>query len=148
MRPALFAAAAGVLALAVGTAASRPQALPQTGPASARPQPTPTPGGRSAREGVYTEEQARRGRRLFQVHCASCHTEREFEHGYPTLYDLFVSRTEMPEPSPGALSPQEYADLLAYLLETWEFPPGREELKGEPEILKQIRLDPAKTPDR
>lgn len=66
--------------------------------------------------------------------------------GYATAYDIFSSRSEMPERSPGALSAQEYADLIAYIFEANNMPAGKEELKGDPEILKQIRIEVKKPP--
>ncbi len=99
---------------------------------------------RTVWDGVYTEEQARRGRRIYQSRCADCHKPSEFKAGYETAYDIFSSRSEMPESAPDSLSAQEYADLIAYIFEANDMPAGKEELKGEPEVLKKIRIEAEK----
>ena len=60
-----------------------------------------------------------------------------------TLGDLFekVSMT-MPASSPGSLKPQEYGDLIAFLLGENGFPAGQKELEHETAPLKQIRIVP------
>jgi mono/diheme cytochrome c family protein len=103
-------------------------------------------GSRSAWDGVYTVEQARRGRTVFRDECGSCHNVEEFQQGYPTAYDLFASRDTMPETAPGALSDQSYADLIAYVFRAADIPAGDVELPGDPEILKRIRI-PAGPPE-
>ena len=103
---------------------------------------------RSVWDGVFTEEQARRGRRIFQSRCADCHKPSEFKAGYETAYEIFSSRSEMPESAPGSLSAQEYADLIAYIFEANDMPAGKEELKGDPEVLKKIRIEAEKPSGR
>lgn len=101
---------------------------------------------RSVWDGVYTVDQARRGRRVYQDECGSCHKVEEFHQGYSTAVDLFDSRFTMPESAPGALTEQAYADLIAYVFQEAEMPPGETELPGDGEVLKLIRIE-ARPPD-
>lgn len=144
---AVVALVTGGLWTAAGLASFRaplPGPSPDRLVAAAQPVTTSEPT-RSSRDGVYTAEQARRGRRIYQMYCADCHKPSEFMRGYQTAYEIFSSRSEMPQSSPGALSAQEYADLIAYVFEAGGMPAGKEELKGDPAILKQVRID-AKEP--
>jgi len=107
---------------------------------------------RSTASGVYTDEQATRGRDTYQMQCKSCHTPAS--HTGPTfaswwdrkplseLY-LFVT-TRMPKNEPGSLQPDEYADLIAYLLKLNDLPSGSEPLPADSVVLKKIRIDVGK----
>jgi S-disulfanyl-L-cysteine oxidoreductase SoxD len=115
---------------------------------------------RSVWDGVYTEEQAKRGEAFYEKQCSACHGDklagRESAppltggaflsnwNGLP-LSDLFerVRRT-MPQNSPGKLSRQENADILAYVLSFNKFPAGKTELYRQAEMLKEIRFESAK----
>jgi mono/diheme cytochrome c family protein len=124
-------------------------------------QETQAPAARSVVDGVYTEEQAKRGGPLYAQQCASCHGQSlEGTESAPTLNgDAFMSnwsgltvgdlferiRLTMPKNDPGHLSPEQNADLLAYILQVNRLPPGKTELPSEPEVLKQITFDAAKT---
>lgn len=99
-------------------------------------------------DGIYTEEQAERGRAMFEGSCGACHAPAEFavssfmrSWAGARAYDLYrLIRTTMPFDNPGGLEPREYADILSYILELNGFPAGEEELPGESETLKRIRL--------
>lgn len=125
---------------------------------------------RSVMNGVFTREQAERGRQEYQKRCVLCHLdygqgqqstlfipgqsfEREGDAVVPpvageefvntwngrTVGELFeIISTTMPLGSAGTLSPQMYADVLAYLFELSKFPIGPQELTPSPEQLKQI----------
>lgn len=104
--------------------------------------------GRSVRDGVYTVEQAQRGKELNDNVCAACHMEEWFTQtllqswaGAPLsfLYDLIS--TTMPEDRPGGLKPQQYADVLAYIFELNGFPAGQEELSPEKEEMAKITIE-------
>ena len=107
---------------------------------------------RSTASGVYTEEQAARGRDTYAMQCKSCHTP--MSHTGPTfaswwdrkplseLY-LFIS-AKMPKNEPGSLQPNEYADLVAYLLKMNDMPGGSEELPADSVALKKIRIEVGK----
>jgi len=120
----------------------------------------PPSSGRSVWDGVYTEEQAKRGEALYEKQCSACHGDklagRESAppltggaflsnwNGLP-LSDLFerVRRT-MPQNAPGKLSRQQNADILAYVLSFNKFPAGKIELYRQSEMLKEILFEAAK----
>ena len=107
---------------------------------------------RSTASGVYTDEQATRGRDTYQMQCKSCHTPAS--HTGPTfaswwdrkpLSDLYqFVTTRMPTNEPGSLQPDEYADLIAYLLKLNDLPSGSEPLPADSVALKKIRIDVGK----
>jgi len=107
----------------------------------------------TVRQGVYAENQARRGQAVYKAQCESCHGERlEGRLGPPLTGEDFNSdfakqplselfgkiRSTMPQDNPGKLTPQETADLLAYILQAGKFPAGRAELSADEAALKQI----------
>lgn len=115
---------------------------------------------RSVWDGVYTEEQARRGEALYQQECALCHlaTLTGGESAPPlagadflsnwnglTLGDLFERlRLSMPPDQPERLSRQQKIEILAYLLRANKFPAGPSELPRETYRLNHIRLEATK----
>jgi S-disulfanyl-L-cysteine oxidoreductase SoxD len=115
---------------------------------------------RSVWDGVYTEDQADRGRPLYNQHCASCHADTlmggemspplvggEFMSNWNglTLGDLFERiRTSMPQNKPGTLSREVNADITAYILSVNKFPAGKTELPRAAEFLREIRIDSEK----
>ena len=46
----------------------------------------------------------------------------------------------MPQASPGSLSPQAYLDVVAYLLQSNDFPSGKQELNDNPAVLKGMTI--------
>jgi cytochrome c len=131
-----------------------------------------TPAKRSVTDGVYTTDQARRGRDQYRKRCVLCHLdngqghaavpvipgeslEREGDAEAPavagepfqkkwngrTAWELYgTMASTMPVGSPKTLSPQEYADLLAFLFELNKFPPGQSELTPAREQLESITI--------
>lgn len=111
---------------------------------------------RSVWEGVYTEEQAKRGAVLFDVECAGCHGPAGEGGGMPpalvggaftanydgqTVGDLFErNRTTMPVGKEGRLSAQANADITAFMLQRNEFPAGAAELSSQAVMLKTIKF--------
>jgi hypothetical protein len=47
----------------------------------------------------------------------------------------------MPQTSPGKLTRQQNADVLAFMLSVNKFPAGKTELYRQSEMLKEIRFD-------
>ena len=108
-------------------------------------------------DGVYTEEQATRGKALYSQECASCHGGEltggemapplaggEFMAGWDglTIGDLFERvRISMPQNAPGSLSGQQNADILSFMFSSNKFPAGTAELPKEAGILKQIKFE-------
>ena len=128
---ALAAVAAGALLLPVAEA-----------PAAGRQD------GRSVSDGVYTAQQANRGRREYIQHCATCHSTNlrggemapgllgdTFVGGWSgaTLWSLFdYTLATMPQDNPGSTSPEAMNAILAYVLRENGFDAGEEELALDP----------------
>ena len=101
---------------------------------------------KSVKAGVYTAAQADRGQALFRSKCASCHAPNRFTDdlfytsfaGKP-LWEMFdVISDTMPEEAPGTLKPEEYVDVMAYLLKLNSFPTGDTELPVGKDALSAI----------
>ena len=115
---------------------------------------------RSVWDGVYTEEQAKRGEPVYRKECAACHGEllTGGESAPPltggaflanwnglTMGDLFARiRKTMPQSAPGRLTWQQDADILAFMLSVNKFPAGKTELYRQSEMLKAIRFEAAR----
>ncbi len=115
---------------------------------------------RSVWDGVYTEDQAKRGEAVYRTACAKCHgdtltggeaapplTGGEFVANWNglTMGDLFERiRVSMPADRPGALTSAQNADILSYMLTVNQFPAGKTELERQAELLKQIRFEATK----
>ena len=112
--------------------------------------------GRTTADGVYTDAQAKRGAQVYADTCASCHgadmkgtsvipslSGPEFEsfwRGQP-LGDLFEKiSTTMPKSMPGSLTPQQSADVTAYMLTMLKAPAGKADLAPKLDELKQITI--------
>jgi cytochrome c len=111
-------------------------------------------------DGVYTDDQAKRGEGFYGKECASCHgAELTGGESAPplagdsffanwnglTLGDLFERmRVSMPQNAPGSLSRQQNADILAFILKVNQFPVGKAELDRQTDILKTIKFDSTK----
>jgi quinoprotein glucose dehydrogenase len=99
--------------------------------------------GRSVKDGVYTAAQATRGRALYDEKCSSCHANRMWGQDWPekSVFDVYdVVKNFMPEDNPGSLSAAQTRDVVAYILQNNELPPGRVELPEAEADLKQIRM--------
>ena len=114
--------------------------------------------GQTLNDGIYTDQQAMRGQTLYQNRCASCHgANLAGRTGPPLTGDDFLSNWDthplldlankilktMPRDDTGALTPQETADLLTYILQAGKFPSGRAEL-----ILNEAALNGVTFPRR
>ena len=108
-------------------------------------------------EGVYTEEQAARGRLDYQQSCGQCHSDNLSGggDGEPPLVgvsfmsqwwghnvdELFGTIAEtMPFSAPGRLTGQEYIDVLSYIFKSNDVPAGQVELSTSHEKLKEILI--------
>jgi mono/diheme cytochrome c family protein len=114
---------------------------------------------RSVKDGVYSEDQARRGEAVYAEQCANCHGERlegidmspalvggTFSSNWNTLTvgDLFDRiRTTMPMDRPGTITPQQNADVIAYMLKANQLPAGATELPNTVMPLKTIKIEPS-----
>ena len=112
---------------------------------------------RSVWDGVYTQEQAKRGEEIYKKECAACHgaeltggesapplTGGAFQANWNglTLGDLFDRiRKTMPQSKPNSLTRQQDSDVLAFTLSVNKFPAGKTELYKQSEMLKEIRFE-------
>ncbi len=110
---------------------------------------------KSVWDGVYTDEQAQRGKQLYSDACASCHGPEltggemapplvggDFSSDWNglSLSDLFDRiRVSMPQNAPGSLTGQQNADILAFILQANKFPSGTTELAKDSMMLKGIQ---------
>ena len=115
---------------------------------------------RSVWDGVYTEEQAKRGEALYGRECASCHgSDLTGADEVPalsgpaflanwdglTVGDLSERvRRSMPPNKPGQLNRQQITDILSHVLSVNGFPAAKTELEPKTELLKQIRIEASK----
>ena len=113
---------------------------------------------RSVLDGVFLEQQAKRGQALYEQECASCHGAAlqgiemapalvgpSFlaNWGGLTLGDLFERiRQSMPPDDPTRLSRAQHADVVAYILKAGKYPSGPAELPAEVSALKEIQIRP------
>ena len=116
--------------------------------------------GASVWDGVFTDEQVKRGSASYQRECSSCHgaaleggdmTPPLVGGGFTsnwndlTLGDLSERiRLTMPLDSPGKLSRQQNVDVIAFILKTNAWPSGTTELPPEVGALKQIKIQATK----
>jgi mono/diheme cytochrome c family protein len=125
---------------------------------------TTAPGGQAPRsvwDGVYTEEQAKRGEALYMERCVHCHganlagavdgaaslTGSTFNGNWNGVtLDLMLDRVRatMPVDKPASLSRQQVADLLAFIFSANKFPAGKTELPRQAEMLNLIQFKPTK----
>ena len=115
--------------------------------------------GAAASSGVYTSAQAKRGQAVYGEMCAKCHLD-DLTGGTspPLVGNEFLSswkgksvgalfdelKMTMPFDNPGGLTPEQYGDVLAYLLSVNKYPAGDKELAHEMAPLQQINIDEAK----
>jgi len=118
----------------------------------------------SIRDGVFTAEQARRGKIAYTGPCDRCHgfkldgasDDPDMLPAPPvagpkflrkwngrTLAALFdYVRTTMPSNNPGYLSEAEVADIVAYMLSSSGTPAGSEELRPDRDALAAVVIEP------
>jgi len=98
--------------------------------------------------GSYAEDQAAKGKTLYETHCASCHetsfhTDEQFRFNWfgRTVYELFKTlKTTMPEDNPGGLSDDEYTRVITYILKLNGFAPGTDSLPSDSLVQKRVRI--------
>ena len=121
---------------------------------------TSTTAGGSVTDGVYTADQAKRGQAVYGDACAKCHLDdlsggatspplvgNDLLGGWKgkSLGALFDEvRMTMPFDSPGSLTAAQYADVVAYLLQSNKYPAGEKELDKDPAPLQAIKIEPPK----
>jgi quinoprotein glucose dehydrogenase len=107
-------------------------------------------------DGVYTEEQAKRGAEVYAEKCAMCHgdslggvesapalTGPQFYATWEgeNLNSLFERiRMSMPQDNPGSLSRTQNADIVAHMLHIGGYPAGSTPLEGQAGALTGIKV--------
>jgi mono/diheme cytochrome c family protein len=136
----------------------------EAGVAATRAELEPVGQVRSIWDGVYTQEQADRGRAVFNSPCGLCHGSRL--NGAPDDQDmrpapplaranflrvwngrslgalLSYSRMTMPQSNPGFLPEEDYLAIIAHMLATTGVPPGTTPLSLDIQELGRIRIGP------
>ena len=118
------------------------------------------PATRSVWDGVYSKEQAARGKSSYNSRCARCHGEALLGgEGSPPLVDQdFLEKWNgkplgalaeltfktMPSDGPGKLSRQQVSDILSYILSANGFPAGSNALGTDVSALNEIIIQPKK----
>jgi hypothetical protein len=113
--------------------------------------------GKSVWDGVFTEDQAKRGEAAYTEHCASCHGGDMSGDGFaPALSgtdfagnwnDLSVGdlyeriRISMPPTGPSEVNAQAKVDIVSHILNFNKYPTGSAELEPKTEVLKQIKIE-------
>lgn len=101
---------------------------------------------RTINDGIYTDEQAKAGEKLYAQHCLTCHDKKYFRpvlkvwDGQPLGILYTIMSASMPESNPGALPRKEYVEILAYILSLNRYPSGDSELGYEDGVLDNISI--------
>jgi S-disulfanyl-L-cysteine oxidoreductase SoxD len=105
--------------------------------------------------GIFTNEQAERGKANFNIACVRCHGGDLAGQTAPSLkgprfigawenenlYKIFTKiRDTMPPNFGTPLPDKDKLDVLTYILRTNEFPTGSQELTGDPDVLENIQF--------
>jgi len=122
--------------------------------------PAPAPATQSVLDGVFTDEQAKRGQEVYTTNCAHCHGNslQGGEEAPPLAGEDFIknwtgmtvgdvverARRSMPEDDPGSLTRQQYTDVTTYILGANRYPTGKTELPIETEKQKLIKVEAIK----
>jgi mono/diheme cytochrome c family protein len=110
---------------------------------------------RSIADGVFSEQQKKRGMSAYMKECSSCHGETlrggesspalkgpDFMAHWNgrTLEDLFSKMQLMPPNEPGRLSVDQTADVIAAVLAANGYKAGAADLPADPQQLRQIHI--------
>lgn len=104
---------------------------------------------RKVTSGVFTPKQAERGEGVYRTSCQGCHAKTEYTGDKfrvawvsKSAFDVFDQiRTTMPEDNPGSLERAQYVDLVAYIFSLNSYPAGANDLPGDDDGLKKVRID-------
>ena len=111
----------------------------------------------SVLDGIYTDAQAMRGQKVFTENCETCHGAKLMgtdSGGPPLSGDDFINgwkemsagallnkiSMDMPSNAPGTLTPEQYADVMAYVLSVNKYPAGMTELPKDADALKTVKM--------
>ncbi len=127
--------------------------IPVASKVSASPAPD---GAKTTLDGVFTSDEAARGKAQYNNSCSACHMEDLSGSGQalPLAGDAFMDIWEgqtmndffqlvegtMPQDKPGSLTADQTLDVMSYILQQNKFPVGKDELKNDPDALKNILI--------
>jgi cytochrome c len=118
---------------------------------------------RSVWDGVYTDEQAKRGETQYARNCESCHgadlSGNQVDEIPGLVWDAFLAQwngrtlndlyesvnRSMPRDNPKSLNARAYIDVIAYVLQANRFPSGTKELGLNPTALGEIVIERDRT---
>ncbi len=102
---------------------------------------------KSIHDGVFTEDQVKEGRKVWENVCSECHPMDIFGPDYmigwegAMVGELFeLIQATMPYESPGILSDKEYLDVMVFLFSLNGVKPGEEELPANATHLHEITI--------
>jgi len=105
----------------------------------------------SVAAGVFNAQQAARGEQVYAQNCSACHDAENYagqslqaKWGGFTLGDIYNDiSVSMPPENPGGLSPEDYASIVAYLLQESGYAPGEgsAQLPGDNFQLRRYVID-------
>jgi mono/diheme cytochrome c family protein len=115
-------------------------------------------------DGLYTPQQAARGKQAYDASCAECHMADLSGHEYAgalagygfqlkwedaSLAEVFGRVRSMPLGRPATLPTQDYLDIVAYLLQANGYPTGPKELGLDVATQRwpRIRIERIRRPD-
>jgi quinoprotein glucose dehydrogenase len=118
---------------------------------------TAAPQAKTVADGVYSREQAERGKKGYAVFCESCHAEdlsgtNSGDSGAPPLRrEGFMAGSDanalftkiqqtMPFDAPKSLSDGDYLDIVAFIFQANGFPAGGAPLPSDPAQLRSIGI--------
>lgn len=120
-------------------------------------QAVPAGAAKTVWDGVYTDEQAKRGELAYKDNCGSCHGADMGGDGFaPALAggdfagnwndlsagDLYERiRISMPPTGPNTVTNAQKADILAHMFAFNKYPAGTVELEPSTEALKLIKIE-------
>jgi hypothetical protein len=100
--------------------------------------------------GIYTEDQAARGQKIYGMSClGGCHNSSSHKGvafkqnwgGHP-LKELFERiKDTMPDDNPGLLTAKEAIDVVSYMLKANGMPAGKDELASDKDELAKIKIE-------
>jgi len=151
--PVVLASASAAPAPSSAPATSAPASAPATSAATA-------PAARSVWDGVYTADQLDRGKKAYNSSCARCHGDSLLGNDdAPALVGkdfltkwsgksvgevVQLTYKTMPSDGPGKLSRKQSADMVAYILNSNDFPVGKTELPPDADTLNTILIQAKK----
>ncbi len=109
-----------------------------------------------AKNGIYVLNQASFGAKVYKSDCANCHGVdlRGTEGGTPLIGSQFLNKwkeqsmaalltyteSTMPQSNPGSYDRETYVSLIAYILQSNSFPPGKSALSTSLDSLTSIQI--------